>query len=106
MPTGMASIVLSGSKMERGFSAVYKLHHSLQRGHQRFSRHFLMGYSCFCSNSFAFRHSLETVSPCTPRLSVAGYVVRKVNFTSSDTEGPLQIEWPFTIGTVFTMRPL
>lgn len=31
MPTGMASIVLSGSKMERGFSAVYKLHHSLQR---------------------------------------------------------------------------
>lgn len=35
-------------------------------------------YSCFRSSPFAFRHSLETVSPCTPRLSVAAYVVKKI----------------------------
>jgi len=41
-----------------------------------FFSYFLLVYSCFSSISFAFQHSLKTVFPCIPRLSVANYVVR------------------------------
>lgn len=37
-----------------------------------------MVYSSFCSVAFAFWHSLKMVSPCTPSLSVAVYVVKAV----------------------------
>ena len=43
-----------------------------------FFTYFLLVYSCFCSISFAFRHSLKTVFPYIPRLSVADYVVKKI----------------------------
>ena len=58
-----------------GFSCG-ELHHCLQRGQQTLFRQFWMDYSRFCSTPFAFRHSLKPVFPCTPNLSVAGYVVR------------------------------
>ena len=41
-----------------------------------FFTYFLLVYSRFRSISFAFQHSLKTVFPYIPRLSVAGYVVR------------------------------
>ncbi len=53
-----------------------ELHLCLQRGQQTFFRQFLMVYSRFCSVPFAFQHSLKTVFPCTPHLSVAVNVVR------------------------------
>jgi hypothetical protein len=40
--------------------------------------YFSLVYSRFCSISFAFRHSLQTGFPYIPRLSVAGYVVKKI----------------------------
>ena len=43
--------------------------------------YFSLVYSRFCSISFAFRHSLQTGFPYIPRLSVAGYVVRKIVVT-------------------------
>ena len=42
-----------------------------------FFAYFPLVYSSFRSISFTFRHSLKTESPCVPRLSVAGYVVKK-----------------------------
>lgn len=38
-----------------------------------------MVYRRFCSFSFALRHSLKPVFPCVPRLSVAVYVVRRID---------------------------
>ena len=38
-----------------------------------------MVYRRFCSFSFALRHSLKPVFPCAPRLSVAVYVVRRID---------------------------
>jgi len=38
-----------------------------------------MVYSHFCSVLFIFWHSLKTVSPYTPHLSVANYVVREID---------------------------
>ena len=38
-----------------------------------------MVYRRFCSFSFTLRHSLEPVFPHVPRLSVAGYVVRRID---------------------------
>ena len=46
-----------------------------------FFTYFLSISSRFLSIPFAFRHSLNTVFPCIPRLSVAGYVVRKIVVT-------------------------
>ena len=43
-----------------------------------FFAYFPLIYSRFCSISFAFRHSLKTAFPYIPRLSVAGYVVKKI----------------------------
>ena len=48
-------------------------------------------YSRFCSVPFAFRHSLNTVFPCIPRLSVAGYVVKPA------TAGPLHVRKPAAV---------
>ena len=49
-----------------------------QRGLQRFFGQILTIYSRFCSILFTLRHSLKTVFPRVPRLSVAGYVVKKI----------------------------
>ena len=49
---------------------------SLPTAMATFFTYFPLVYSRFCSISFAFRHSLQTGFPYTPRLSVAGYVVR------------------------------
>ena len=62
-----------------GRSSIPELHLCLQRGLQRFFGQFVVVYSYFHSSPFAFRHSLETVSPYTPRLSVAAYVVKKLD---------------------------
>ena len=43
-----------------------------------FFTYFPLIYSCFCSITFAFRHFLQTGFPYIPRLSVAGYVVKKI----------------------------
>ena len=56
----------------------HQLHHCLQRGLQRFFGQILTIYSRFCSILFTLRHSLKTVFPRVPRLSVAGYVVKKI----------------------------
>ena len=58
--------------------SVCGLHCCLQRGLQRFFKQFLMVYSRFCSVSFTLRHSLKTVFPRVPCLSVAVYVVKKI----------------------------
>ena len=50
-----------------------------QRGLQRFFGQILIIYSRFYSFSFTLQHSLKTVSPCVPHLSVAVYVVRRIN---------------------------
>ncbi len=55
------------------------LHLCIQRGLQRFFKQFLMVYSRFCSFSFTLRHSLKTVFPRVPHLSVAVYVVRRID---------------------------
>ena len=54
------------------------LRRCIQRGPQRFFKQFLMVYSRFCSVSFTLRHSLKTVFPRVPCLSVAVYVVKKI----------------------------
>ena len=56
----------------------YELHQRIQRGPQRFFGQIMMVYSRFCSVSFALWHSLKTVFPCVPHLSVAVYVVRRI----------------------------
>ena len=53
-------------------------HGNRQRGLQRFFGQILTIYSRFCSVSFTLRHSLKTVFPRVPCLSVAVYVVKKI----------------------------
>ena len=50
-----------------------------QRGLSRFFGEILTIYSRFCSVSFTLRHSLKTVFPRVPHLSVAVYVVRRID---------------------------
>ena len=58
--------------------AAQNLRRYKQRGLQRFFGQILTIYSRFCSILFTLRHSLKTVFPRVPRLSVAGYVVKKI----------------------------
>ena len=60
-----------------------------QRGLQRFFIQILMVYRRFCSFSFTLRHSLEPVFPHVPRLSVAGYVVRRNESIKVKLNSPL-----------------
>ena len=71
----------SDGKVLQRFSAgrgTQILRENKQRGLQRFFGQILTIYSRFCSILFTLRHSLKTVFPRVPRLSVAGYVVKKI----------------------------
>jgi hypothetical protein len=71
----------SDGKVLQRFSAgtgTQILKENMQRGLQRFFGQILTIYSRFCSILFTLRHSLKTVFPRVPRLSVAGYVVKKI----------------------------
>ena len=70
--------------------ATQNLIRRIQRGQQTFFRQFLMVYSRFCSVSLAFQHSLKTVFPRTPCLSVAVYVVRNRCGICALRSGPAQ----------------
>ena len=61
-----------------GSGSFVLINYLLQRGLQRFFGQILIVYSRFCSVSFALWHSLKTVFPRVPCLSVAVYVVRKI----------------------------
>ena len=65
--------------VRKPFPTVQKLRGYKQRGQQTFFRQFWAAYSRFCSTLFAFWHSLKPVFPCTPCLSVAVYVVRRID---------------------------
>ena len=65
--------------MRKRAVANYELHQCIQRGLPRFFGEILTVYSRFCSVSFTLRHSLKTVFPRVPHLSVAVYVVRRID---------------------------
>ena len=69
----------SGTSVPANICGDELLRHVKQRGLQRFFIQILMVYRRFCSFSFTLRHSLEPVFPHVPRLSVAGYVVRRID---------------------------
>ena len=71
----------SGGAVKQVFSprgTEKNLRRYIQRGLQRFFGQILVVYRRFRSVSFALWHSLKTVFPCAPCLSVAVYVVRKI----------------------------
>ena len=55
-----------------------------------------MVYGRFRSFSFTLRHSLKPVFPCVPHLSVAEYVVRRINAPKE----------PFHVGGGTLCKPL
>ena len=76
---GLKQIMEIFMTINQPLSSEQRVRWYIQRGLQRFFRQILIVYSRFYSFSFTLRHSLKTVFPRVPHLSVAVYVVRRID---------------------------